>query len=242
MRSRAHRSGRSGGIRHPRAGRGAGPTRLVGLHRLVGLAAIAAVTILAGCGSPVSPPVAPSSAASASVAPTPSSQPGGSGEPSSPQGSASTAAADPDLFEVLPATDDILTLTYDPVTTAGIAADPALDPAVDAIATGLYLLKGAAEGAPDFAIVNVVHLRDPSLGDNWYQSWRETYDEGACGQAGGVIRRAETTIGDVTVHVGSCAGGVFTYHVRLNEGNVILSMTSVGPARIGQTVTERMGR
>ena len=150
--------------------------------------------------------------------------------------------ADPDLFEVLPDTRDVFSLIYDPLTTASIASDPALDPAVDSIATGLYRLRDAAPDAPDFAIVNVVHLRDPSLGEDWYRSWRETYDEGACEQAGGVVRRAETPVGALIVHVGSCAGGAFTYHARLNEGNVILSMTSVGPARIGQTVAGRLGR
>lgn len=150
--------------------------------------------------------------------------------------------ADPALFEVLPDTSDVFSLTYDPVTTAAIASDPALDPAVDSIATGLYRLRDAAPDGPDFAIVNVVHLRAPAVEGDWFRSWRETYDEAACAQAGGVIRRAQTPVGALIVHVGSCAGGAFTYHARLNEGNVILSMTSVGPARIGQTVAERLGR
>ena len=211
------------------------------------LAGAVVASIVAGCGSPPTPSVRPSSVAAAAsptsspASSSPSSPSSGPDAASPPTARPATAVADPDLFEVLPATSDIFSLTYDAITTATIAADPALDPAVDSIATGLYRLRNAAPDAPDFAIVNVVHLRDASLEDDWFRSWRETYDEGACGQAGGVIRRAETPVGALTVHVGSCDGGAFTYHVRLNEGNVILSMTSVGPARIGQTVAERLG-
>ena len=203
---------------------------------------MAAVAVLAGCGSPPGPPSVASSEVTASGAPSSSAASEPSAEPSPPSSASPTAVADPDLFEVLPATDDVLSLTYDPVTSAAIASDPGLDPAVDSLATGLYRLRDARADAPDFAIVNVVHIRDQELDDDWYRSWRETYDEAACGQAGGVTRRAETPVGDVTVHVGSCAGGAFTYHVRLIDGDVILSMTSVGPARIGQLVTQRMGR
>lgn len=123
-----------------------------------------------------------------------------------------------------------------------MAADPSLDPAVDTLATGLYRLRDAAPDSPDFAIVNVVHLRGPQTDENWFRSWRDTYDAAACAQAGGVVRRSETAVRDLTIYVGSCAGGAFTYHAVLNEGNVILSMTSVGPARIGQAVVERLGR
>ncbi len=210
-------------------------------HAIAFLAGATVASIVAGCGSPPPPSIGPSSVAPGSSAASSSASSGP--DPASPPSTGlATAVADPDLFEVLPETSDIFSLTYDPITTATIASDPALDPAVDSIATGLYRLRNAAPDAPDFAIVNVVHLRDPSLEDDWFRSWRETYDEGACGQAGGVIRRAETPVGALTVHVGSCEGGAFTYHARLNEGNVILSMTSVGPARIGQAVAERLGR
>lgn len=212
------------------------PRRTVAL-----LAGAAVASIVAGCGSSPTPsPGSSSTGPGSSAASSPASS--GLDSASPPPASPATAVADPDLFEVLPDTSDVFSLIYDPVTTATIASDPALDPAVDSIATGLYRPRDAAPDPPDFAIVNVVHLRDPSLGDDWFRSWRETYDESACEQAGGVVRRAETPVGALTVYVGSCEGGAFTYHARLNEGNVILSMTSVGPTRIGQTVAERLGR
>jgi hypothetical protein len=195
--------------------------------------------LLVGCTPPPPPGSVSSAPSSAPSAVAPSVSPPTSSAPSPPVGA---AVADPHLFELLPDTSDRFSLTYDPATTATVAADPGLDPAVDALATGLYRLRDAPADSPDFAIVNVVHLRSPNLDDEWFRSWRETYDEGACGQAGGVVRRAETPIRDLIVYVGSCAGDAFTYHVRLNEGSVVLSMTSIGPARIGQAVTERLGQ
>ena len=66
-----------------------------------------------------------------------------------------------------------------------------------------------------------------------FRSWRDTFDEGVCLQAGGVGGHAETQIAGRTVYIGTCTGGVTTYHVRLAERNAIVSIWSLEqqPAR-----------
>jgi hypothetical protein len=92
-----------------------------------------------------------------------------------------------------------------------------------------------APGA-DLAVVSVIRLRDPSVGEGWFRDWRDSYDGAACANAGGVARRAETEIAGRTVFIGSCAGGAFTYHVRLENTPIVISLTSIGPGRLGETV------
>ena len=196
--------------------------------------------LLAGCGS-----TAPSGSASpGSVAPATVAPPA-AGSPSSPVPSTSvpsgpTVDADPDLITI--AASDRIRLTYDPETTASVAADPSLATSARALAIGLAVPAGVitpgaslAPGA-DLAVVSVIRLRDPSVGEAWFRGWRDSYDEAACANAGGVTRRAETEIAGRTVFIGSCAGGSFTYHARLENAPIVISLTSIGPGRLGATV------
>jgi len=124
-----------------------------------------------------------------------------------------------------------MTLTYDSETTRTVAHDPRLGSDVVAVATG-YAVENRD---PDqFAIVNVVRLRDASLDDEWFRDWRDSYDAAACEPAGDVAGHAETQIAGRTVFIGSCTGGAFTYHVRLGAGDIVLSVTSVGVDRPGE--------
>ena len=74
--------------------------------------------------------------------------------------------------------------------------------------------------------------------DDYYRSWRETFDQGACSQAGGVAGSAETTIAGHTSFIGHCTGGVLTYHAYLASGDVIVSVTSLGDRRLGERIVE----
>ncbi|HEX5823488.1 MAG TPA: hypothetical protein VFY18_03420 [Candidatus Limnocylindrales bacterium] len=148
--------------------------------------------------------------------------------------------ADPDLFEILPDMSDAFDLTYDPETTAAVAGDPSLDSRIAAVATGLYRIRGSAPDAADFAIVNVARLREPIVDEAWFRDWRDTYDVAACRQAGGVAGHAQAQIHERTLFIGSCTGGLFTYHVLIDGGAIVVSITSVGPARMGLTVMQRM--
>ena len=133
-----------------------------------------------------------------------------------------------------------MTLTFDAQTSADVAAEPGLAADVAALAIGLYASAGAASASPDLAIVNVVRLRDPGEDDDWFRDWRDSYDKAACASAGGVERRAETALGSRTFFVASCAGGAFTYHVRIGDGGSVISLTSIGPGRLGEELARRI--
>ena len=124
-------------------------------------------------------------------------------------------------------------MTYDPDTTASVRSDPAVARDAESMAIGLATPAGQAS-PEEFVIANVVRLKDPSRDEEWFRSWRDTYDEAACQQAGGLQGNAETKIGTETVFIGSCRNGVLTYHVRLENGAVVVSLTSIGPSRLGE--------
>jgi hypothetical protein len=149
-------------------------------------------------------------------------------------------AVDPGLLDLVPAAGADATLVADPATSATVAADPGLARDVSYLAIGLARPRGATADDPNFAIVNVVRLRDPGASgdDEWFRDWRDSYDAAACGQAGGVARHAETTVDELPVFVAACAGGPFTYHVRIADGAVVLSVTSLGPADLGRRIVE----
>ena len=203
------------------------------------LAAFAAVILVVGCGT--TPP---------SVRPGEPSVPAALSPPASSSASASAPVSlapvipDPALLDLLPIGDDGLILTYDPDTTARIAADPALAADAASLAVGLATLGRAAgrSAGPldDLAVVSVVRLRDPASDEEWFRDWRDTYDAAACAQAGGVARHAESAINGRTVFIGSCAGGAFTYHARTDDGSVVISITSIGTARVGEAILRRL--
>jgi len=155
--------------------------------------------------------------------------------------SGNQVAADPGLFAVIGGSRDGLNFVYDPDTTTRVAGDPDLARNAIGLAIGLFTVTGQ-QPAQDFAIVSVVQLRDSTVGDDWYRSYRDSYDEAACAQAGGVDRHSEAMIGTNDVFIGGCAGGAFTYHVRLPSRGVVVSMTAAGPARIGERLAGDVGR
>lgn len=195
--------------------------------------------LIAACGSvPPSVPVGPTNAPA--TLPPPASSPA----PTSAPASLAAVVPDPTLLDILPIGGDGLILTYDPDTTARIAADPGLAADASGLAVGLATLGRAAgrTAGPldDLAVVSVARLRDPAASEEWFRDWRDTYDTAACAQAGGVARRAESTINGRTVFIGSCAGGAFTYHVRTDDGATVISITSIGARRVGEAILRRL--
>jgi hypothetical protein len=59
-----------------------------------------------------------------------------------------------------------------------------------------------------------------------------------CAQAGGVVGKAEAEIADRLTHIGTCAGGVRTYHVHVEAAgdDLIISVQSLGDQRLGEQV------
>jgi hypothetical protein len=131
-----------------------------------------------------------------------------------------------------------LTIAFDAETTAAELADPKLDANIAALATGIATAANAVPSPNDLVIVNVVRLRDPAVADDWFRSWRDSYDAAACEPAGGVSGHATSKINGRDVFIASCAGGANTYHLRIEGGAVLVSLTSIGAARLGQRLVE----
>jgi hypothetical protein len=130
-------------------------------------------------------------------------------------------------------------VTFDPETSATNATvDPALALEVASIAVALAIAPSAS--GDDFAVVSVIKPRGAAGNDAWFRDWRDTYDQGACGQAGGVVGNAEAQIGGGTVYIGSCGAGVRTYHTRLVASGIVVSITALGTRRLGP-LSERVG-
>jgi hypothetical protein len=135
---------------------------------------------------------------------------------------------DPALLAILPAT--VAGLPVNPVPDPTGLADPALVASVDRIAQAFVIDPVSG----DFAYASIVVLRPGVFGDRFFRSWRDSFDEGACSQAGGVVGHAEAQIGGRTAYIGRCDGGVLTYHVRLDGRDAIVSVSSLGETHLGE--------
>ena len=150
---------------------------------------------------------------------------------------------DPSLLSFIPIGGHGLIQTTDPDTTLQVAHDPDLAANASGLMIASYIPDPTkASGAPgdDIAVVSVVRLRDPAADDTWFRAWRASYDAGACANAGGLARTSQIDIGSHTVFIGACSGGSFTYHTRLSNGAIVISINSIGPLRIGETIMERL--
>ncbi len=196
--------------------------------------------LVVGCTTtlPVGPSPSGSPAGQPSASATPSVTPSTSSDASAPA-ETPAVASDEALLQFAPPPGDGIALSYDPDTTNDVAADPRLAPDVSALAIGLFTVTGQSPPA-DFVVASVARLRDPSANEDWFRAWRDSYDQSACAAAGGVAGHAESVINGRTVFIGTCKAGAITYHVRLAGGSIVLSMTSVGPARLGERVLKRL--
>jgi hypothetical protein len=194
------------------------------------LVAIAAVAALAGCGSSVSP-LAPAATASLTDAASVGRSSGASA--SAPPSRAATPpllTIDPALLELLPAAVGRFDRQTDADVDAEAFADPALARFATAGATALY----ADPATGDFAFATVLRLRGAGIDAPTFRGYRDSFDAGACSQAGGVSGHAEAEIAGRTTYIGSCAGGVFTYHTLLPASHALLSISSAGAKRFGE--------
>jgi hypothetical protein len=167
----------------------------------------------------------------------PATDPPSASVPASAGSTGSTVAVEPSLLRHVPATDDGIALTFDPETTGSVVADPALGRDASALAIGIAAASGSS-GSTDLVVVSVVRARVAEITDDWFRNYRDSFDTAACAQAGAVSGHAEATIDDRQVFIGTCAGGAFTYHVRLANEPIIVSAVSVGPRRLGEKVME----
>jgi hypothetical protein len=144
---------------------------------------------------------------------------------------------DPSLLGVLPETVGGLPLVENPETEGASAGDPQLIEIGDGFATAFALDPATSE----FVYAIVVRLKEGQMGDERFRDWRDSFDLGACSQAGGVVGNAQAEIDGRTVYIGTCDGGVRTYHVWLAEQNLLVSASAVGEEkRLGEDLVENL--
>lgn len=195
------------------------------------LATVIATALLVACSgdnpSASATPVAGTSLAPSAVAA--SDLPQTFGPPPSPTpDDATPVVIDPSVLAFLPESVDGVPVQED-VDEAAVALS---DPALSQIATALD--AAVAVQGDNLVLAWVVRLRPDRFTLDTYRQWRDSYDEGACTAAGGVVGHAEAEIGGRTAFVTSCVAGLHTYHVWLEEQNVLISASSLGEARFGE--------
>jgi len=199
--------------------------RLGASAAIVGLALLAAACGGSGptpSSTTTTPTPAPSqTAAASSASPPPAASPDGSA-------AGATVPIDQTLLEILPATVAGLPVTAVPDPSG--TDDPGLIDSVDRMAQALVV----DPGSDAFTFASVIVLRPGVFDDEFFRSWRDSFDEGACSQAGGVTGHAQATIGGRTAYIGRCEGGVLTYHVRLDDRDAIVSVSALGETRLGE--------
>lgn len=128
-----------------------------------------------------------------------------------------------------------------PVTESADEATQALsDPSLARIGTAIDAGVAVDTGPGNLVHAWVVRLRPDRFTEAIYQQWRDSYDEGACADAGGVVGRAEATIDARTVYITSCAASVRTYHVWLEQAGVLISASAIGDGRFGELLMDNL--
>lgn len=160
------------------------------------------------------------------------------GPPPSPSQSAdsSPVVLDPTLLAVLPESIDGIPVT-ESVDEAALALT---DPALPRIATALDVGVAVDTANANLVSAHVVKLRPEAFTDATFGQWRDSYDEGACAGAGGIVGRAEATIDERTIYVTSCVAGQRTYHVWLQELDILISASSIGEGRFGEKLMDNL--
>jgi hypothetical protein len=198
----------------------------------------AALLIISACIPPRPSPSPPS--ASPTSLTTPSAEPSRTAPASESPGPISSTgiAVDPALLDLLPVSVAGVPLRSDDVGAQQLAGEPSIAPFVSSLAIASAFGPLASDTVGDYVVVTVARLKPGLFGDLFYRGWRDTFDSAVCEQAGGVDGHAEAEIGGRQTYIGTCAGGVHTYHVHLPGQDVIVSMQGAGDGRFGERVVE----
>ena len=153
------------------------------------------------------------------------------GPPPSPTPDEATPAVlDPSLLDYLPETIGGVEVTEAPDEAALALADPGINEIATALDVGLVVDQASG----NLVTAHVVRLREGAFGDETFRQWRNSFDDGACARAGGVVGRLEVPLAERNVHVTSCAGELRTYHVWIADEDLLISAASVGEGRFGE--------
>jgi hypothetical protein len=200
--------------------------------------ALLAIAAAAACTSnppqsagPSGPGTAIASGATATVQPGPTFGPPPSPTPGD---DATPVALDPTLISILPAAIDGIPVQED-IDEAAVALNDAV---VQMIAGSVDAGVAVDAGNGNLVYGWIVKLKPDVFNADKFRLWRDSYDEGACSAAGGVVGRAEAEIGGRTAYVTSCVTGLHTYHVWLQDQDILISASSVGEGRFGEKLLE----
>jgi hypothetical protein len=138
------------------------------------------------------------------------------------------AVEDPSLIAVLPAAVAGQPVVLESQAFVDALADPAFAANVEAAVFGVVVAGN------DLSSAMVARPVPGVWSEAWFRDWRDSYDQGACGQSGGVAGNAEAVLGGRTVYIGTCAGGLRTYHAWLEGRGLLVSAFSVGEGRYGE--------
>lgn len=145
-------------------------------------------------------------------------------------GASASATVDPSLLDVIPSEIDGNQVTESAEAEESTASDPAFARSVARLAVAFV----ADAPGMNWAVTTVSALRPGLWGDAFFRGWRDSYDAGACAQSGGVSGHAEAEIGGRQVWIGTCSNGVRTYHVHVDQGDLLVSISALGDARFGE--------
>jgi hypothetical protein len=195
---------------------------------VVGLLAGACDTAVPSGGT--QPPDATSSTASVGA----TSQPVGTfGPPSSPTSTPDDTTGvvlDPTVLEILPESIDGVPVEEDADEAANLFGTLDLGELAEAADAAVAVDAGSG----NLVVAWVVRLRDGAMDAEAFRQWRDSYDEGACNAAGGIVGNAEADIGGRNTYITTCVAALRTYHVWLEEQSVLVSASSIGEDRFGE--------
>lgn len=196
-------------------------------------AAMFAATLLMACAVDAPSATAtpqPATSAGPNGAPPSSELPPTFGPPPSPTppDDAAPVVIDPSVLAFLPESIEGVPVQEN-IDEAAVALS---DPALAQIARALD--AAVAVQGDNLVLAWVVRLRPDRFTADTFRQWRDSYDEGACTAAGGVLGHAEAEIGGRTAFVTNCAAGLHTYHVWLEDRDILISASSIGERRFGE--------
>ena len=204
----------------------------------ISIAILTAAVAIVACGNATGS-TRPTSASADSSPNTQSIEPptsfGPSPSPTLPD-EAVPVSVDPALLGFLPEAIGEVPVRED----ADEAAVAQNDPALSQIATAVDAAVAVDTGTNNLVYALIVQLRPGAFGGATYTQWRNSFDEGACAASDGVAGRAEATLGGRQVFITTCAKGIRTYHVLLEDLDVVISASSIGDGRFGETLMETL--
>jgi hypothetical protein len=198
-----------------------------------------AATIATACqpaastASPTEPDTGGLAGSAPSLEPPPSNGP----PPSpTPPDETSPVILDPTVLAFLPERVNNIAVAESVDEATQALADPSLPRIASAMDAGVAVDAGNG----NLVYAWVVRLRPDKFTDAIYRQWRDSYDEGACNGAGGIVGRAEATIDARTVYITTCTQGLRTYHVWLQGPGILISASAIGQGNFGELLMDNL--